>query len=420
MRGKEILNQLPAALLTHCARRGMDTRALTDGLPFTPESLHQRRWERISWEHYTMLLDRIQDAVGGNWPFENLMCELVETSRTFRLVARLLISSRQLLLLGSESMVRRYYQDIGFRALKEPDGRVRLEFAIPEPMRESLAFGYGCNGALRAYPRLVGEPYALVEAEIAPRRSVFLLNPPESHTVAARATEIFKRWTVMLTTSGDGPEEPTADEMMEAISLAFDHSTVADTAHGIGARLSSVTGMEELGGEVVSILAQYFCCHHVMLWMRRVDGSGMDLVLSHGDAGSCRMVKPLTIADREVGRIEVDLPSNLPPEQGPPLFDAILPWVAIAVHHARSGKRPHGHNPSDARLVESSRTWQLTPRQTDVLKLLVDGATNKDIARALGTTNRTVEVHVTQLLRKANADNRATLIARFWGGMPLA
>lgn len=48
----------------------------------------------------------------------------------------------------------------------------------------------------------------------------------------------------------------------------------------------------------------------------------------------------------------------------------------------------------------------LTPRQTEVLSLIAKGATNKDIADALGCAEATVRVHVSTVLRLLNVENR--------------
>jgi DNA-binding NarL/FixJ family response regulator len=53
----------------------------------------------------------------------------------------------------------------------------------------------------------------------------------------------------------------------------------------------------------------------------------------------------------------------------------------------------------------------LSPREREVLALLVDGAPNKAIARALGISVRTAKFHVTALLAKLRARNRAEAVA---------
>ncbi|GAA4672404.1 helix-turn-helix transcriptional regulator [Frondihabitans cladoniiphilus] len=52
-----------------------------------------------------------------------------------------------------------------------------------------------------------------------------------------------------------------------------------------------------------------------------------------------------------------------------------------------------------------------SPRERDVLRLVVSGARNHDIATALGISDNTVKFHVSNLLRKAGARSRAELVA---------
>ena len=53
----------------------------------------------------------------------------------------------------------------------------------------------------------------------------------------------------------------------------------------------------------------------------------------------------------------------------------------------------------------------LTPRETEVLRLLADGETNAQIARRLGLSTHTVERHVANLYRKIGARGRADATA---------
>jgi PAS domain S-box-containing protein len=54
----------------------------------------------------------------------------------------------------------------------------------------------------------------------------------------------------------------------------------------------------------------------------------------------------------------------------------------------------------------------LTPRQVEVMQLLARGHTNRQIAEALGVSERAVKAHVSLLLEKFGVPNRAGLIAR--------
>jgi DNA-binding CsgD family transcriptional regulator len=81
-----------------------------------------------------------------------------------------------------------------------------------------------------------------------------------------------------------------------------------------------------------------------------------------------------------------------------------IPGLAIAADGAAS----------DVRLVKARATEaepQLTPREHDVLELLVDGASNKEIARRLGIAASTVKFHVRSIADKLGADGRAEAVA---------
>ena len=71
-----------------------------------------------------------------------------------------------------------------------------------------------------------------------------------------------------------------------------------------------------------------------------------------------------------------------------------------------------------ARLLEASRRAEMeaaaapprfTPREQDVLRLLVAGRSNREIANALTVDEATVKAHVGRLLRKVGVENRTAL-----------
>lgn len=70
---------------------------------------------------------------------------------------------------------------------------------------------------------------------------------------------------------------------------------------------------------------------------------------------------------------------------------------------------------SPARHLQATGSrWRLTPREQQVLQLVVHGESNRTIAESLGFSIRTAEAHVAALLRKSGADCRAQLTAWFW------
>src|SRR5262249_27554014 len=56
------------------------------------------------------------------------------------------------------------------------------------------------------------------------------------------------------------------------------------------------------------------------------------------------------------------------------------------------------------------RLATLTPRERDVLHLVITGLMNKDIASALGTSERTIKVHRAHVMQKMQATSVAALV----------
>ncbi|MEP7346484.1 MAG: response regulator transcription factor [Gemmatimonadaceae bacterium] len=85
--------------------------------------------------------------------------------------------------------------------------------------------------------------------------------------------------------------------------------------------------------------------------------------------------------------------------------DAPLPEVPsmIVVQTPRDDSRPHRSR--------GPREVQLTPREQQVIQLIVDGMCNKEIAAALGVAIHTVKSHVHSVLQKLSVGSRLALAA---------
>jgi len=68
------------------------------------------------------------------------------------------------------------------------------------------------------------------------------------------------------------------------------------------------------------------------------------------------------------------------------------------------------------RLALVSRAWELSPRQGEVLEALMRGKSNRQIAGEKRCAPRTVEVHVSELLRRSRAHSRLELVSKVWLG----
>ncbi len=92
-------------------------------------------------------------------------------------------------------------------------------------------------------------------------------------------------------------------------------------------------------------------------------------------------------------------PGGLPADAGPELILAAARLVA-------AGYRVEPVEPAAPRGGHG-----LSPREREVLGLMVEGAPNKAIARALGISVRTAKFHVAAILAKLAAHNRAEAVA---------
>jgi len=54
-----------------------------------------------------------------------------------------------------------------------------------------------------------------------------------------------------------------------------------------------------------------------------------------------------------------------------------------------------------------------SPREEEILRLLADGMTDREIGEALTISTRTVETHVSNILRKLDSRNRAEAARRY-------
>jgi DNA-binding NarL/FixJ family response regulator len=77
----------------------------------------------------------------------------------------------------------------------------------------------------------------------------------------------------------------------------------------------------------------------------------------------------------------------------------ITPELAGHLLHAYAGRTG----------AEAGRRPMLTPREQDVLRLVAQGHTDKEIGRTLGLSPRTVQTHLTRIREKTGARRRAEL-----------
>lgn len=79
--------------------------------------------------------------------------------------------------------------------------------------------------------------------------------------------------------------------------------------------------------------------------------------------------------------------------------------VRAAIERDAAARRAHAE-----RAEIRSRIGTLTPREREVMALVVAGKLNKQAAAALGTTEKTIKVHRARVMQKMMADSLADLV----------
>jgi signal transduction histidine kinase len=169
-----------------CAQAGIDYRALVADVP----GIDAVSRGRIEWDTAVEVFERVQQALGGPAALEQQAMRANDVSSATVQPLRLVV--------GGLADARLIYRAVGtwFGPRLTPfmrstytdlnDGRCRMELEIPPEQRACEPFFRYLLGSIRSAPRLLGQPDAIVEAEISPRHAVYLITPPAGHGLFTR------------------------------------------------------------------------------------------------------------------------------------------------------------------------------------------------------------------------------------------
>jgi DNA-binding NarL/FixJ family response regulator len=192
------------------------------------------------------------------------------------------------------------------------------------------------------------------------------------------------------------------------VILADDHPIVRN---GIRHLLEKVVDIEVLGeastgGEALS-LVQEMKPDILLLDMEMPDLNGREVAAKLQQLGSPVKILALSAYDDPVyirELLESGAVGYLVKEEAPETIVEAVRGVA----HGEQGwvsRRIAAQMVSWVRGDEAERS-QLTPREVDVLRLVVDGNTNQSIANSLGISEKTVEKYMDAIFTKLNVSSR--------------
>ncbi|MGK3982352.1 LuxR C-terminal-related transcriptional regulator [Sorangium sp. So ce136] len=169
---------------------------------------------------------------------------------------------------------------------------------------------------------------------------------------------------------------------------------------------------DSLSAAIISIVHDNLSFPWAELWSRPVDSDNLTLARSAGTRTGAPLARiDLQHVGRDVGRLNVEAG----PTSRQDVLETLVPWFSLLLDAI---SQPVEHQATkrhlEDRLQAARAEWSLTPKETAVLRLVVQGEPNKAIAKILKCEERTVEQHMTKLLKKTSAKTRSMLFWIFW------
>lgn len=194
---------------------------------------------------------------------------------------------------------------------------------------------------------------------------------------------------------------------MIRILIVDDHPVVCS---GLSSMLSGQADIEVGGstgsGERALALVQREHFDVVLLDLRMPGMDGIGVLERLKDLGNPPRVIILTSFEKE----EDIYRAIRAGAQGYLLKDSSETEMIAAILEVASGKR---YIPRDiaARLADRMLREDLTARELEVLELLAEGSTNKQIASALNISDNTVRCHINNIMEKLQVSDRTEAVA---------
>jgi len=413
---------------------GLDTRsfckefALELDVPGLPD-------ERVPWQTFSSLLQFAQNSVGGAAALEWVGVNTCLGFRFYRQLADLFFGLEDLYQLTVVRILPELYgANLRATIRRQSDNSIRITLSTEREVPQYYAFWTFMLGQFRAMPRHLQLPDAAVDVEFGEHFGEYIIVPPAvgepEHGPASRV-----RRGVRDHLLDDLLQQDVAESPEKLRTIAVELAATAAVHRSISC---DATALQQLLSRIQTDLR----VPSAHLWAYSRDG-----LLPIGDQPAptfrARLRRTLWIDSRPIGCIDVERersgdPSAINSELDEHAADYVnilanlvgsVPKIADAKFSAGTAtiqnEPPIAEPPPssrgrmraarNSRVGEIASQWTLTPRQSSVMALLVEGLANKEIALRLGCSVGTIENHVTCILKRAKVGSRAALTAAFWG-----
>ncbi len=191
------------------------------------------------------------------------------------------------------------------------------------------------------------------------------------------------------------------------ILLIDDHPLVRD---GVRLRLETVAGFEIVGeaGDGISALAaaERLTPHLALMDIGMRGMSGIELTQTFHARFAHIQVVILTMHDQP----QVVLEAFRAGARGYVLKDSPAQEIVTAIHTVMAGRRYYSSGVADALADAAAPQPDLTQREKQILALIADGLSSKEIACRLDLSVRTVETHRLNIKRKVDLEGPSSLV----------
>jgi len=332
------------------------------GLGFDEDDL-RTGMRRLPWTAYLAVHDRLARELGGVEALSALIERLPTPSLDWLL--RSLDRPIQIYRMWSH-MAPLLWGALRLEVDELPDGTIAISARLPEGSPDATLWFTTCTGAIAA----------MVER----------IDLPRADVTAVRITPHAADWVVRAPTRTAAPDAAVHHPALAHLSdMGAAYADAMRELADARQRLTEATAGLANAGALFILDTQ-----HAVAWTN--------------DAGRAWLAATSEAAPRLTAAAK---------GASDPLLHAV-PLQQPAGHHLVILQ--DANRDFEDRIQAASAAWQLTPAQAHVLRGVVRGLSNKEIAATLGNAEATVEVHVTRVLRKAGAAGRTVLVTRFWGG----
>jgi len=191
------------------------------------------------------------------------------------------------------------------------------------------------------------------------------------------------------------------------LALIDDHTLVRD---GIRALLSVIPTVTVVGeaenGEDAMVMVEHCNPDLLLVDINLPDMNGLELTRQIRDKYPTLKVLILSMYDSKE-YVSESLRSGA---SGYVLKNAPSREIVAAIEAIKNGGTFYSPEIAQKLLLDDGTTNALTPRESQVLYKIIQGLNNKEIARVLDISVRTVETHRVSIRRKLNIDKPAALV----------